>query len=335
MRLQIIELLGESAEEMERFSQELFLQLQKQIQEHMKLESEKYLEELRKAEAAQKTGNCLSKLLGPLIAIAATIVGAVVTAASAGVMTGVAVALVGLAVMATDKLVEHASGVSIMGEVSKPLMKVVQEAIKLFTQMYAEVLKGLGVFSEKTAQRIAEIGGMIAGIVATIAAVALAVVGAGSVVGSVIAKVATKIGEMISKMLPTLVQFLQQAASTAGRSLTQALAKLSHALGLNLNKATVSLYATRAEMLLGVAEVGSVAAQSAYQVKGAEHLKTAGYSQAETELSRILSEAMSQHMGEFIERFGKAMQVCVQEVAKLLQDVLHRTSNSQHMARNI
>lgn len=335
MRLQIIELLGESAEEMERFSQELFQQLQKQIQEHMKLESEKYLEELRKAEAAQKTGNCLSKILGPLIAVVATVVGAVVTAASAGALTGLAVALVGVALMATDKLVEHTSGVSFMGEVSKPLMKVVQEAIKLFTQIYAEALKGLGVFSEKTAQRIAEIGGMIAGIVATIGAVVLAVVGAGAVLGPVIAKAAAKIGEIISKMLPTLVQALQQAASTAGHSLTQAMAKLSHALGLNLNKATVSLYATRAEMLLGVAEVGSVAAQSAYQVKGAVHQEKAADSLAETEVSRIFSEAMTQYMGEIIERYGKSMQERAREVEQLLQDLQHRTSISQQMARNI
>lgn len=335
MRLQIIELLGEAAEEMERFSQELFQQLQKQVQEHLKLESDKYLDELRKAEAAQKTGSCLSKLLGPLIAVVATVVGAVVTAVSAGALAGAAVALVGVALMATDKLVEHTTGVSIMGEVSKPLMKVVQEAIKLFTQIYAEALKGLGVFSEKTAQRIAEIGGMIAGIVATIGAVVLAAVGAGAVLGPVIAKAAAKIGEMISKMLPTLVQTLQQAASAAGSSLTQAMGKLSHALGLNLDKATVSLYATRAEMLLGAAEVGSVAAQSSFQIKGAVHQERAADRLADVEVSRSLNEAMTQYMGEIIERYGKAMQERARVVEQLFQDLQHRTSISQQMARNI
>ncbi|MCP3749298.1 type III secretion system translocon subunit SctE [Pseudomonas sp. SBB6] len=335
LRLQTIDLLGESAQEAEQFSRDLFQALQKQVQEHMQVESDKYLEETRKAEAAEKTGNCLSKILGPLIAVVATIVGVVVAAVSGGALAGVAAALIGVALLASEKLVEHTTGVSIMGEVTKPLMAVMQEAIKLFTKIYAEVLKGVGIFSEKTAQRIAEIGGMIAGIFATIAAVALAAMAAGAALGPVISKVAAKIGEMISKMLPTLVQTLQQAASTVGSSLTQALGKLSKALGLSVNKTTASLYATRAEMALAVVEVGSVAAQSTFQVKGAAHQRQAADRLAEVELSRSVNEAITQYMGELLERFGEWMRAREKEVEQVLQDLQKRGATSQQMARNI
>ncbi|MNN61326.1 Cell invasion protein SipB [compost metagenome] len=158
---------------------------------------------------------------------------------------------------------------------------------------------------------------------------------AGAALGPVISKVAAKIGEMISKMLPTLVQTLQQAASTVGSSLTQALGKLSKALGLSVNQTTASLYATRAEMALAVVEVGSVAAQSTFQVKGAAHQRQAADRLAEVELSRSVNEAITQYMGELLERFGESMRAREKEVEQVLQDLQKRGATSQQMARNI
>jgi invasin B len=99
-RLKIIELLGESAQNKEELSQELFLELQAKLQEHMKLESEKYLEEVRKAEALQKTMGCIGVIVGALLTVA-TIVAGVLTANPVLIAVGV----IGAAVMISDAVV--------------------------------------------------------------------------------------------------------------------------------------------------------------------------------------------------------------------------------------
>ncbi|MCK8688532.1 type III secretion system translocon subunit SctE, partial [Pseudomonas umsongensis] len=101
-RLKIIELLGESAQNKEELSQELFLELQAKLQEKMQLESDKYLEEVRKAEALQKTMGCIGKIVGALVAIASIAAGAL----SGNVML-IAFGVIGAGLMIADELVKE------------------------------------------------------------------------------------------------------------------------------------------------------------------------------------------------------------------------------------
>ncbi|QXH63586.1 type III secretion system translocon subunit SctE [Pseudomonas azerbaijanorientalis] len=327
-RLKIIELLGEAAQNKEELNQELFQEMQAKLQEHMKLESEKYLEEVRKAEALQSTMGCIGKIVGAILTIA-TIAAGVLTANPALIAVGV----IGAAVMISDAVVEEVTGKSFMAEAMKPLTTVMQEAIKLFTEIYTKLL--VTFVDEETAKDIAKIAGMIQGVAATLAAVALVVVVGAQVVGPMVGAIASRLASMIANAMPAAMQALKQVASSVSNSLTQMLTQLRSFVTRGADAVSLARYAANLQTAQAVTEFGNVAVQGGLQIGSGEHLAQAAKHLADVRVRMAISEEITDYLTRLVEDYGQAMKVRTDEIGNLIAD-MHRSHDvSLQMARHV
>ncbi|MDF9777807.1 type III secretion system translocon subunit SctE [Pseudomonas baetica] len=328
-RLKIIEMLGESAQNKEELSQELFQELQTRLQEHMKLESEKYLEEVRKAEALQKTMGCIGKIVGAILTVATI---------AAGVLTAnpvlIAVGVIGAAVMISDSVIQQATGVSFMAEAMKPLTTVMQEAIKLFTELYTKLLMAFGVDPE-TAKDIAQIAGMIQGIAATLAAVALVAVVGAQVVGPILGAIASKLASAISGVAPAAMQVFKQAATSAGNSLTQMLTQLRSFITNGADAVSLARYAANLQTAQAVTEFGNVAVQGGLQIRSGEHQAQAAEHLADVRVRMAISEEITAYLTRLVDDYGQAMQVRTRQIEQVFADMQRSHSVSLQMVRHV
>ncbi|WP_223588261.1 type III secretion system translocon subunit SctE [Pseudomonas sp. A-R-19] len=328
-RLKIIELLGDAAQNKEEINQELFLELQAKLQEHMKLESEKYLEEVRKAEALQKTMGCIGKIVGAILTVA-TIVAGVLTANPVLIAVGV----MGAAIMISDAAVEAATGMSFMAEAMKPLTTVMQEAIKLFTELYTKLLVAFGVDPE-TAKDIAQIAGMIQGIAATLAAVALVAVVGAQVIGPMIGAIASKLASAISGVAPAAMQVFKQAASSAGNSLTQMLTQLRGFITNGADAVSLARYGANLQIAQAVTEFGNVAVQGGLQIASGHHQAQAAEHLADVRVRMAISEEITAYLTRLVEDYGQAMQVRTRQIEQVFADMQRSHSVSLQMSRHV
>lgn len=328
-RLKIIELLGESAQNKEELNQELFLELQAKLQEKMQLESEKYLEEVRKAEALQRTMGCIGKIVGALVAIATI---------AAGVLTVnpvlIAVGVIGAAVMIADEVVKELTGVSFMAEAMKPLMTVMQEAIQFFTDLYTKALVAFGVDSE-TAKEIAQIAGMIAGIAATIAAIALAAIVGVQVVGPMIGAVASRLASVVAQAAPAAVQAMKQVASSVGNTLTQMLTQIRSLVTKGADAVSLARYTSNLEIAQALTEFGGVAAQGVLGVRSGVHQAQAAEHLADVKVRMAISEEITSYLTRLVEDYGKAMQDRTRHIEHVFADMQRSHSVSLQMVRHV
>jgi invasin B len=328
-RLKIIELLGESAQNKEELNQELFLELQARLQEHMELESEKYLEEVRKAEALQKTMGCIGAIVGAILTVATI---------AAGVLTAnpvlIAVGVIGAAVMISDAIVKETTGVSYMAEAMKPLTTVMQQAIKLFAEINTQLLMLAGV-DEETAKEIGQIIGMIQGIVATLAAVALVAVVGVQVVGPLVSAVASKLASVVAQAAPAAVQALKQVASSVGNSLTQMLTQLRSFITHGADPVSLARYAANLEIAQVVTEAANVAVQGGLQVRSGMHQAQAAVHLADVRIRMAISEEISSYLTRLVEDYGKAMQDRTRQIEQVFADMQRSHAVNLHIVRHV
>jgi invasin B len=328
-RLKIIELLGESAQNKEELSQELFLELQAKLQEHMKLESEKYLEEVRKAEALQKTAGCIAAIVGAVLIIATI---------TAGVLTAnpvlIAVGVIGVAVMLADAVVKEITGISFIAEAMKPLTTLMQEAIKLFTEIYTKVLIGLGVDPE-TAKDIAQIAGMIQGIAATLAAVALVAVVGVQVIGPMISAIASKLASVVAQAAPAAVQAFKQMASSAANSLTHMLTQLRSFITNGADPVSLARYAANLEIAQAITEFSNVAVQGGLQIRSGVHQAQAAEHLADVRVRMAISEEITSYLTQLVDDYGQAMRERTRQIEQVFADMQRSHSVSLQMVRHV
>ncbi|MBD9461712.1 type III secretion system translocon subunit SctE [Pseudomonas sp. Pdm06] len=328
-RLKIIELLGESAQSKEELSQELFQELQARLQAHMQRESEKYLEEVRKAEALQKTMGCIGKIVGAILTVATI---------AAGVLTAnpvlIAVGVVGAAVMIADSVIQDKTGVSFMAEAMKPLTLVMQEAIKLFTEIYTKMLMELGVDEDK-AKEIAQIAGMIQGVVSTLAAVALVAVVGVQVIGPMVSAVASKLASVAAQAAPAAMQAMKQVASSVGNTLTQMLTQLRGFITNGADPVLLARYAANLEIAQAVTEFGHVAVQGGLQIKSGQHQAQAAVHLADVRVRMAISEEISAYLTQVVSNYGQAMQERTRQIEHLFADMQRSHSVSLQMVRHV
>ncbi|PBJ26072.1 Invasin IpaB [Pseudomonas ogarae] len=328
-RLKIIELLGESAQNKEELSQELFQELQARLQEHMQRESDKYLEEVRKAEALQKTMGCIGKIIGAILTVATI---------AAGVLTAnpvlIAVGVVGAAVMIADTVIQEKTGVSFMAEAMKPLTVVMQEAIKRFSELYTQLLIELGVDEDK-AKKIGQIAGMIQGIVSTLAAVALVAVVGAQVIGPMVSAVASKLASVVAQAAPAAMQAMKQVATSVGNTLTQMLTQLRGFITNGADPVLLARYAANLEIAQAVTEFGNVAVQGGLQIKSGQHQAQAAVHLADVRVRMAISEAISAYLTQVVDDYGQAMRERTRQIEQLFADMQRSHSVSLQMARHV
>ena len=328
-RLKIIELLGESAQNKEELNQELFQELQARLQEHMQLESEKYLEEVRKAESLQRTMGCIGAVVGAVLALATI---------AAGVLTVnpvlIAVGVIGAAIMISDAVVKEVTGKSFMAEAMKPLTTVMQEAVKLFTELYTKLLMAVGV-DEETAKDIAQIAGMIQGIAATLAAIALVAVVGVQVIGPMVSAVASKLASVIAQVAPAAMQAARQLASSVGNSLTQLLTQLRSFITRGADPVTLARYTANLEIAQAVTEFGNVAVQGGLQIRSGAHQAQAAVHLTDVKLRMAISEEITSYLTRLVEDYGVAMQDRARQIEQVFADLQRSHSVSLHIARHV
>lgn len=328
-RLKIIELLGEAAQNKEELSQELFQALQVKLQEHMKRESDKYLEEVRKAEALQKTMGCIGKIVGAILSVAFIVAG-VLTANLPLIVVGV----VGMGIMIADVVVEETTGKSYMAEAMKPLSVAMQEAIKRFTELYTQILIDLGVDEDK-AKEIGQIAGMIQGIVSTLAAIALVAVVGVQVIGPMISSLASKLASMAAQAAPAAMQAMKQMATSVGNSLTQILTQLRGFITNGADAVSLARYAANLEIAQAVTEFGNVAAQGVLQIESGRHTAQAAVLLASVRVRMAISEEISKYLTQVVENYGQAMHERTRQIEQLFADMQRSHSVSLQMVRHV
>ncbi|AUM72721.1 type III secretion system translocon subunit SctE [Pseudomonas fluorescens] len=328
-RLKIIELLGEAAQNKEELNQELFQELQARLQAHMQRESEKYLEEVRKAEALQKTMGCIGKIVGAILTVATI---------AAGVLTAnpvlIAVGVVGAAVMIADSVIQDKTGVSFMAEAMKPLTVVMQEAIKRFTEIYTKLLIDLGVDEDK-AKEIAQIAGMIQGVVSTLAAVALVAIVGVQVIGPMVSAVASKLASVVAQAAPAAMQAMKQVATSVGNTLTQMLTQLRGFITNGADPVLLARYAANLEIAQAVTEFGNVAVQGGLQIKSGQHQAQAAVHLADVRVRMAISEEISAYLTQVVDTYGQAMQERTRQIEQLFADMQRSHSVRLQMVRHV
>jgi invasin B len=246
----------------------------------------------------------------------------------------IAVGVIGAAVMISDAAIQQATGVSFMAEAMKPLTTVMQEAIKLFTELYTKLLVAFGVDPE-TAKDIAQIAGMIQGIAATLAAVALVAVVGAQVIGPMVGAIASKLSSMVANAAPAAMQAFKQLGTSVSNTLTQMLTQLRGFITNGADAVSLARYAANLQTAQAVTEFGSVAVQGGLQIQSGAHQARAAEHLADVRVRMAISEEITSYLSRLVEDYGQAMQVRTRQIDQVFADMQRSHSVSLQMARHV
>ncbi|WMI97552.1 type III secretion system translocon subunit SctE [Pseudomonas chlororaphis subsp. aurantiaca] len=319
------ELMGKSAEDKIDMEQELFKSMQAARQEYMEKKSDEYLEEVRKAEEANKTMGCIGKILGAVLMVI-SVAAAAFTGGASLVLAGVGVALMG-----ADMLVKELTGVSFMEQAMKPLMDAIGPLMEQLGKAISGVLKDMGV-DAKTADMAGMImGAIVVGIAMAVVMAVVMVVGK-SAAGQMASAMGKVFGKMASKMLP---QVLKQAAKSVSKSFTNIMTKARTSLGLKSDTNSLKMYATRMAIAETTIQAGGTVAQTSMAIKSGVHQRNAAEFKADFELAMSISETLKVYLSDMVQYFDQTMKAKDEAIKKAfnLQDSIN--TNSLNMARNI
>ncbi|VVP32530.1 Cell invasion protein SipB [Pseudomonas fluorescens] len=320
------ELMGESAENKVEAQQELFRSMQASRQEYMEKKSEEYLEQVRKAEAANKAMGCIGKWISVAIAVISVIAVPFTGGAS------LALGAIGIGLMAADMLVKELTGTSFMAEAMKPLMdKVLGPLIQAIGKAITDALMSLGV-DESAAKIAGNVIGAIIGAIAMVAVIAVvAVVGKGAA-GRIASSMGNMLGKMVSKMAP---EVLKNAVKSVGSMATKAATSIRSTVGLSSDKLALEMYGTRLGMAVTGTEIGGSAAQSGFGAKSGIHQADAAKKMAEVSLAVAISEQLRTYLSENVQMFEDMMNDKNQMMEKF-GDMQQRSADTAlNMVRNI
>ncbi|WP_416770072.1 type III secretion system translocon subunit SctE [Pseudomonas sp. RHF3.3-3] len=334
----LIELLGDAADRQLQADQELFLDMQAARQEFMRIKSEEYQEEVRKAEAAQKAMGCMGKILGWLVMAISAVVAVVSTVATlgaaapaAGALVAAAVGIVGVLASLSDMIVKEATGNSFMEKAMKPVMEVFQKLVKLMADMYSQALMALGVPEDK-AKIIGAVLGAIAAVVMVIAAAVVGIQAAGPVLGSVMSKVMEKMGDVFSKVVPEL---LKQSLGSLGKSLARLAEQLRGLVASSTDEVAVGQLKNRLELLLATVQTAGTATQSGLQIKNGIHQKQGAEHLADIRVSMAIVDALGGYLEEALETFARLVENNDEQMKRFMAKAQQDHGAALQIARNI
>ncbi|AZF15588.1 MULTISPECIES: type III secretion system translocon subunit SctE [Pseudomonas] len=321
LMLSVAQIMSEAIEADNQAQFELNKSMSKARQAYLEKKSDEYLEEVRKAEEMQKAMGCLGKVLGGILT-AISVVGAVFTGGAS-----LAVAAVGLALMAGDMVSKALFDFSFMEAALNPIMEhVFNPIVQALGKGITELLKAVGVDSAA-----AEMIGMITGAILAAAAMVGAVVLGGAAAGKVGAKIAQSsikksieqaLGKLMDKLVPDLVK---QFARGAGRGMGHAVSKVGtqarEFFGLKSDAASIQRYSKILDgMSTGVQTVGATSTASMNVVKGHSEMKAAE-ALSEVELSRADIEQLQQMLTKLIQMIHEAVQDVQRQFMKAIDNL--------------
>ena len=285
-----VELVGNNSEESLKSDMALFQTMQESRQAEMEKKSVEYQEEVRKAEELNRTMGCVGKILGALLTVVSVVAAAFTGGAS------LAIAAVGIALMAADQVVKATTGVSFIEEALKPLMdNILKPLMEMIGKAISSALQSFGV-DKQQAEMIGSIVGAILAAIAMVAIMVAVVVVGKSAASKLGGAMSNMLGESIKKMVPNL---LKEMAKGSSKVMTQGMQRLGNALGKNdamvkemisntLNKAVVG-----GEIIQSASQAGGGVAQGIFLKNASDAIADFTLAQAEmTQIDKWLKQAV-------------------------------------------
>ncbi|WP_081421371.1 type III secretion system translocon subunit SctE [Burkholderia contaminans] len=256
-----------------------------------------------KAEDLNKAAGCVGKIIGAVVTAVATI-GAVFTGGAS-----LAVAGIGLGLMAADSIVQAVTGKSFMEEVFKPLMALLQPVLEFLSDKLSDVLQAFGV-SDEVAKMIA----MVAVSIAMVAAVAVvSMSGAGSLVAKGVGKIASLLAKGIERTVGKLVpEALRQTVSQGGRKLAAGATSMVEAamerLGMKSDAISRQVYGHRMQQMAAGGAVINAAVTGGLNVAAEVHTVEAAKAEAELKLAENEMELLERMMQMMLDAVATSME---------------------------
>lgn len=192
-------LIGKNSEENLKRNQDVYQKMQEARQKEIEKQMEEQQKNIEEATALQKKMSNISRIFGAVI----TAIGIVSALFSGG--AGIAIAIIGLGLMAADKITQVTTGVSFMEQAMKPLMtKILQPLMSLIGDAITKSLIEDQHMDPAKAK-------MIGAILGAVLAVAVLVVSA--IAGVKIA------GKILPKLFPQLIKNLFEGMHKLGEKI--------------------------------------------------------------------------------------------------------------------
>lgn len=315
-----MQLVNQNSETELKSQMSVFEAMQKSAQADMEAKAKEIEEQEQKAAELQKTMGCIGKIIGAIITIV-SVVSAVFTGGASLALAGI-----GLALMATDYILEATTGQSLtdrimapfMEHVFLPLMNIVQKVIDTVLE-YTPLGKLLNVISELTGTDITGIVKTATAALTTIAIIVAVAFIAKTLVKAVAEKLLNSIvGEAIKKILPKIAV---DSVKSASKSLVRSIGNVSKKIGLKTEAtAQRALQVQKLNQMLGFANQG---AQVTSNTIVAEFRLQASKAMASFKVSQYEMDAIKQVLESVIASFEHS-QVTYRDLAKLISDSLHK-----------
>ncbi|KML40115.1 hypothetical protein VL15_38300 [Burkholderia cepacia] len=284
-----LEITGKANEDDLKSKLEIFQAMQESRQADMEAQSADFEQQVQ----SQKNMGCIGKLVCAVISL----IGVVGAAFSGG--ASLAIAAIGLGIMATDKIVKAATGVDFIAEALKPLLNdVLKPLVQAISHAVTGLLEDLGV-NAKTASMVGSIVGAVVGAAAMIAMIAVvAMVGKKAA-----AKLAEKFGEAITKAVAKMVpDVVKEVAGKIGDMAASAAEKLSEQIGLADDPESRKIFGKKLEKGAHIGRAVDAVSTSAIRVvnsvsekNAADALAALHFDEAMMEMSQAISEAIDQY----------------------------------------
>ncbi|MDC5886300.1 type III secretion system translocon subunit SctE [Proteus mirabilis] len=317
------ELLGNTMLEGMSSQREIFQEMQRVAQENAEKRAEEVDDQLRKAEEARKWAAIGGKILGWLAAVAG-VVGAIFTGGAS-----LALAAVGIALLAADEIVQATGGQSFMDKIMQPIMDQVMKLVEFVADIASKLLKELG--AGEASEMIANI---IAAVAVALAMIAAALVGAklAGVAGNLMGKV---IGEGVKRSINDTIKRITQ--KVINKSIMQALNKMFAQTTKKTTTNTLVKVGTQATEL--TIKAGSSTMSAALNIHASklesDLTKRMGDLKVINQLMELIEQLVNQVMDAFISQ-SKMLAELVRKIGEVGQRSLTTgktiTNNIQRMA---
>lgn len=302
----------------------IFESMQKSVQGEMEKKANEIEEQEKKAEELQKTMGCIGKIIGAIVTVVSVVSAAFTGGAS------LALAGVGLALMAGDYITEAATGQSLtervmapfMEYIFLPLMGIVEKVVdKIFE--YTPLGQLLNLIGDITGMDITGIAKTAISALATIALIVAVAYVAKSGAKAISEKLLGKtIGEALNKLVPKVTaDLVKKVAQSLAKSINEVAAKAALK-----NKATAAR-ALKLQKLMQYLSYGNQGAQVTGNVIVADFKEQAVRSMASFKISQNDLDNIKKVLESVISAFEHS-QSTYRDLAKLISDSRHTESNT-------
>lgn len=297
----------------------VFESIQKSVQSDMEKKATEMEEQQKKAEELQRTMGCIGKIIGAIVTV--------VSVASAAFTGGASLAIagVGLALMAADSITEAATGRSLtdrvmapfMEHVFLPLMGIIEKVIDKVLE-YTPLGQLLNLISEITGTDITSIAKTAIAALATIAII-VAVAYLAKTAGEAAIKklLSTTVGEALKHIMPKVTTDLVKQVS---QSIVKRLGEISAKVGIK-NQATQTR-ALQLQKLMQYLAYANQGTQVTSNVIVADFREKATKALASFKLSQADLDNIKKVLESVISAFEHS-QAVYRDLAKLISDSMH------------